>query len=154
MVLAHPSSRHRLVGGEASSSSAGGALDCHRNQQNWLVQFAKPEGLFFLFRPRAFDSLFDSCVNTFWRLYWGIDYSKQFKHEERRLRHERIRPRKGQHRQAYLQHFDRGRPQTLEAYHAEVNELFYLHYKVTRQGLILKDAASIIICKAEVTFEV
>jgi hypothetical protein len=39
----------------------------------------------------------------------------------------------------------------LEAYRTEVDELFYLRYEVTRQGLILKDVASIIIRKAEVT---
>jgi hypothetical protein len=42
----------------------------------------------------------------------------------------------------------------LEAYHAEVDELFYSCYEVTRQGLVLKDTSSIIIHKAEVTPEV
>jgi hypothetical protein len=42
----------------------------------------------------------------------------------------------------------------LETYHVEVNELFYSRYKVMDQGLILKDTAPIIICKAEVIAEV
>jgi hypothetical protein len=42
----------------------------------------------------------------------------------------------------------------LEAYVAHLEELFYLRYEVTRQGAVLKDTASIIICKAEVTPEV
>jgi hypothetical protein len=39
----------------------------------------------------------------------------------------------------------------LEAYRTEVDDLFYSCYEVTRQGLILKDTAPIIIRKAEVT---
>jgi hypothetical protein len=42
----------------------------------------------------------------------------------------------------------------LEAYHAEVDELFFSWYDVTQQGLIQKDVPSIIIRKAEVTPEV
>jgi hypothetical protein len=42
----------------------------------------------------------------------------------------------------------------LEAYCAEVDELFYSHYEVTRHGLNLKDIEPIIIHKAEVTPEV
>jgi hypothetical protein len=42
----------------------------------------------------------------------------------------------------------------LEAYHAEVDELFYSGYKVTQKGLILKDIAPIIIRKTKVTPEV
>jgi hypothetical protein len=42
----------------------------------------------------------------------------------------------------------------LEAYCEEVDELFLSCYEVTRQGLIQKDAAPIVICKAEVTPEV
>jgi hypothetical protein len=38
----------------------------------------------------------------------------------------------------------------LVAYRAEVDELFDLHHKVTRQGLVLEDATPIIIHKAEV----
>jgi hypothetical protein len=42
----------------------------------------------------------------------------------------------------------------LEDYRAEVDELFFLCYEVTQQGLIQKDATPIIIRKAEVTPEV
>jgi hypothetical protein len=42
----------------------------------------------------------------------------------------------------------------LEAYCEEVDELFLSCNEVTRQGLIQKDAAPIVICKAEVTPEV
>jgi hypothetical protein len=42
----------------------------------------------------------------------------------------------------------------LESYRADMDELFYSRYEVTRQGVILKDNASIIIQKAEVTPEV
>jgi hypothetical protein len=42
----------------------------------------------------------------------------------------------------------------LEAYRTEVDELFFLRHEVMRQGLIQKDAALIVIRKAEVTPEV
>jgi hypothetical protein len=42
----------------------------------------------------------------------------------------------------------------LEAYHKEENELFFSHYEVTRQGLIQKDDAPIVICMDEVTLKV
>jgi hypothetical protein len=42
----------------------------------------------------------------------------------------------------------------LDRYRADLDELFYSHYKVTRQGVVLKDAKSIIIHKTEVTPEV
>jgi hypothetical protein len=42
----------------------------------------------------------------------------------------------------------------LEAYRVDLEELFYSRYKMRWQGAILKDAASIIICKAEVTPDV
>jgi hypothetical protein len=42
----------------------------------------------------------------------------------------------------------------LEAYRAEVDELFFSCYEVRRQGHVLKDAAPIVIRKAEVTPEV
>jgi hypothetical protein len=42
----------------------------------------------------------------------------------------------------------------LKTYRIDLHELFYSCYEVTRQGLILKDTASIIIRKAEVTPEV
>jgi hypothetical protein len=42
----------------------------------------------------------------------------------------------------------------LKAYRIDLNELFYLHYEMTRQGAILKDVVSIIIRKTEVTSEV
>jgi hypothetical protein len=42
----------------------------------------------------------------------------------------------------------------LEAYRANLEELFYSCYEMTRQGLVLKDIMSIIIHKAEVTPEV
>jgi hypothetical protein len=42
----------------------------------------------------------------------------------------------------------------LEAYHKEVDELFFSHYEVMQQGLIQKDSAPINIRKAQVTPEV
>jgi hypothetical protein len=42
----------------------------------------------------------------------------------------------------------------LEAYRAEVDDLFYSRYEVTWQGLVLKDTTPIIIRKAEVTPDV
>jgi hypothetical protein len=51
----------------------------------------------------------------------------------------------------YLSEEDR---KALEAYHKEVDELFFSHYEVTQQGLIQKDAVSINISKAKVTPEV
>jgi hypothetical protein len=45
MVLAYHSSRHRLAGGEAPSSSASDASDYRRNRQKWIIQFAKPDSL-------------------------------------------------------------------------------------------------------------
>jgi hypothetical protein len=42
----------------------------------------------------------------------------------------------------------------LEAYRADLDELFYSRYEMTRQGAILKDAAPIVIRKADVTPEV
>jgi hypothetical protein len=42
----------------------------------------------------------------------------------------------------------------LESYHDDLDELFYSHYEVMWQGCVLKDAASIIICKVKVTPEV
>jgi hypothetical protein len=42
----------------------------------------------------------------------------------------------------------------LEAYHKEVDELFFTRYEVTRQGLIQKDVSPINIRKAEVKPEV
>jgi hypothetical protein len=42
----------------------------------------------------------------------------------------------------------------LETNRSDLDELFYLRYKVTRQGLALKDTSPIIILKAEVTPEV
>jgi hypothetical protein len=42
----------------------------------------------------------------------------------------------------------------LETYRADLDELFYSCYEVTRQGLVLKDTSPIIIRKAEVTLEV
>jgi hypothetical protein len=41
-----------------------------------------------------------------------------------------------------------------KAYHANLNELFLSHCKVTWQGTILKDTTPIIICQAEVISEV
>jgi hypothetical protein len=43
---------------------------------------------------------------------------------------------------------------TFEVYHKEVDDIFLSHYKVTRQWLIQRDAASINIRKSEVTLEV
>jgi hypothetical protein len=43
---------------------------------------------------------------------------------------------------------------TLEAYRVDLEELFYSRYKMRWQRAILKDAAPIIICKAEVTPDV
>jgi hypothetical protein len=48
---------------------------------------------------------------------------------------------------------DEGR-KMLEAYRADLEELFYSRYEMTRQGGILKDAGSIILHKAEVAPEV
>jgi hypothetical protein len=39
----------------------------------------------------------------------------------------------------------------LETYRTDLDELFYSHYEVTRQGLFLKDTVPVIIRKAEVT---
>jgi hypothetical protein len=38
-----------------------------------------------------------------------------------------------------------------EAYHVDLDDLFLSRYEMTRQGPILKDTTSIVICKAEVT---
>jgi hypothetical protein len=56
VVIAYLLSRHRLARGEALSSSAGGALNCHHNRQNWIVWFTKPEDPFFLFQSGASSS--------------------------------------------------------------------------------------------------
>jgi hypothetical protein len=42
----------------------------------------------------------------------------------------------------------------LETYRTDLDEFFYSHYEVTRQGLVFKDTTPIIIRKAEVTHEV
>jgi hypothetical protein len=102
VVLAYLPSRCRLAGGEATSSSASGAPDCHRNRQNWTIRFAKPNGPVFPVSSRSFRLLFDSCGNTFWRLCRGINYFKHVKHEGWKLRPQRIRPQQGQHPQAHL----------------------------------------------------
>jgi hypothetical protein len=65
MVLAYLPSRCRLAGVEAPSSSAGGAPDCRRNQQNRTIRFAKPDSLVFPISSRSFPLLSDSCGNTF-----------------------------------------------------------------------------------------
>jgi hypothetical protein len=66
VVLAYLQSRHRLVGGEAPSSSVGGAPDYRQNRQNRIVRFAKSEGSIFSVLNRSLWLLFDSCANTFW----------------------------------------------------------------------------------------
>jgi hypothetical protein len=66
MVLTYLSSRRRLVGGEALSSSAGGAPDCRRNRQNWTIMFAKLDNPISVVSARSFQFLSDLCGNTFW----------------------------------------------------------------------------------------
>jgi hypothetical protein len=63
VVLAYLLSRRCLVGGEAPSSSAGGAPDCCQNRRNWRVRFTKSEGIIFPVSSRSFLLLFVSCVN-------------------------------------------------------------------------------------------
>jgi hypothetical protein len=55
-----PSRRH-MAAWEARSSRAGGAPDCHQNQQNRTIQFAKPDSPVFAASSRSFWFLFDSC---------------------------------------------------------------------------------------------
>jgi hypothetical protein len=108
MVHASPLSRHRLARGEASSSSANGTPDCHRNRQNRTIRFAKPDRPVFPISSRSFWLLCDSCGNKFWWLSWGIDYFKHVKHEGWKFRPQWIRPRQGQHPQTHLRHLDGG----------------------------------------------
>jgi hypothetical protein len=63
MVLAYLPSRHRLALGEAPSSSASGAPDCHRNRQNRTIRFVKLDSLIFPVSSRSFRLLSDSCGN-------------------------------------------------------------------------------------------
>jgi hypothetical protein len=63
VVLVYPSSRRRLVRGEALSSSADDVPYYRWNRQNRIVQFAKPEGLIFPISNRSFRLLSDSCAN-------------------------------------------------------------------------------------------
>jgi hypothetical protein len=73
VVIAYLLSRHRLARGEALSSSAGSALNCHHNRQNWIVWFTKLEDPFFFVSIRSFQLLSDSCANSFKpkRPTWG-----------------------------------------------------------------------------------
>jgi hypothetical protein len=61
VVHSYLSFRHRLAGGEAPTSSAGGTPDCHRNRQNWTIWFAKPDSLVSTVLSMAFWFLFVSC---------------------------------------------------------------------------------------------
>jgi hypothetical protein len=61
MVLAYLSSRCLLAKGRAPSSSVGSAPDCHWNQQNRSIQFAKPDSPVSAASSSIFRFLFDSC---------------------------------------------------------------------------------------------
>jgi hypothetical protein len=74
------------------------------------------------------------CVNTFWRLRWGIDYLNK---------DNIIKPT--------FDNLTEEDHKALEAYRREVDELLFSCYEATRQGLIQKDTMPIVICKAEVT---
>jgi hypothetical protein len=54
VVLAYLSSRCRLAGGEAPSSSVSGTPDYRRNRQNQTIRFAKPDSLVFPILSRSF----------------------------------------------------------------------------------------------------
>jgi hypothetical protein len=69
VVLAYLLSRHRLIRGEAPTSSADGAPYCHRNRQNWTIQFAKSDSPIFSVLNRRFRLLSDSYGSTFWRFH-------------------------------------------------------------------------------------
>jgi hypothetical protein len=64
VVLAYLLSRRRFVGGEAPSLSAGGASDCCRNRQNWIIRFAKPDSPVFPVSGRNFRFLSVLCGNN------------------------------------------------------------------------------------------
>jgi hypothetical protein len=53
-----------------------------------------------------------------------------------------------------LDHLSEEDGKALEAYHKKVDDIFLLHYKVTRHGSVQRDATPINICKSEVTPEV
>jgi hypothetical protein len=74
------------------------------------------------------------CVNTFWRLRWGIDYLNK---------DNIIKPT--------FDNLTEEDHKALEAYRREVDELLFSCYEATRQGLIQKDTMPIVIRKAEVT---
>jgi hypothetical protein len=61
VALASLPFRRRLAGGEAPSSSAGGAPDYRRNRQNWTIRFAKPDSPIFFVLSWSFRLLSDSC---------------------------------------------------------------------------------------------
>jgi hypothetical protein len=61
VVLAYLPSKSRLARGEPPSSSVGGALDCHRNRQNWTIRFAKLNSPTSAASSKSFLFQFDSC---------------------------------------------------------------------------------------------
>jgi hypothetical protein len=60
VVLAYLPSRSRFAGGEAPSSSAGGAPDCRWNRQNRTIRFAKPDNPVSIASSRSFRFMFIS----------------------------------------------------------------------------------------------
>jgi hypothetical protein len=61
VLLSYLSSRHHLTGGEAPSSSAGGAPDYRCNRQNQTIQFTKLDSLVSAASSRSFWFLFILC---------------------------------------------------------------------------------------------
>jgi hypothetical protein len=165
--------------GEAPSLSAGGTPDCCRNHQNRTIRFAKPNNLVFPVSNRSFPLLSDSyrntfcnsngesttsstssmkhgnpCGNTFWQLYWGIEYFKNVKHEGWKLWQQRIWLQQEQHPQAYLWHLTEEGRKAFEAYLADLQKLFLSRCEVTWQETILRDTTPIVFNTSKVIPEV
>jgi hypothetical protein len=149
VVLAHLSSRRRLAGGEAPSSSVGGASDYRRSRQNWTVRFTKPDHLVSVVSSRGFRSLF--CVATHFGYSVGeLTISSTLSMKGGNYSHNGSNLDKGNILKPTFDILTEESHKAFEAYHANLEELFLSRCEVTRQGTILKDTTLIVFTKPEV----
>jgi hypothetical protein len=134
MILAYTSSRRRLARGEALSSSVDRALDCHRKSTKPDSPVCQIRGSDFLVLSRSFrlpirfmsqhslaTPLGNWLLQAWWKTKGGYDVNASDLNKDNI-----IKPTFDT-----LTEEDR---KALKAYHAKIDELFFLHYEVTLQG--------------------
>jgi hypothetical protein len=141
-------------GREDTLAGADGAPDCRRSRCNRTVRFARPDYPVYPDLSMSFRLLFISCVSTFCRLRWGIDYFKHVKHEGGNSSNNRSDLDKGNILKSTFDTLTEEGRKAFKAYHANCEEFFLSRCKVVRHGTVLKDTTPIVLIKPEVITEV